>query len=149
MRTVRKASAGVLSETTAVPEEQISRHIVNPAKKMVIQPRIYDSLTESDTAASTCYFLYQLVIPAGLFSLIPKLYQESKVGGCFKWAVEAAAMFLYAHRTGKVHLLSQARTLYSSALKALNIAISDPFESLRDETFCAILVLNIIDVGAE
>ena len=148
LKTVRKAGAGANSETAAVFEEQTSTHTTNNAKKRVIQPQLYDSLRLSDTAMSTCYFIHQLVIPVGWFSLIPKLYQESKVGGCFKWAIEAASMFLYANRTGKDHLLSRARTLYSAALKALNTAISDPFESLRDETFCAILVLNIIDVGA-
>ena len=145
---MRKVGAGANSKTAAVFEEQTKTNTVDDAKKRVIQPHMYESLRLSDTATSTCHFIHQLVIPVGWFSLIPKLYQESKAGDCFKWAVEAASMFLYANRTGKDHLLSRARTLYSAALKALNTAISDPFESLRDETFCATLVLNIIDVGA-
>ena len=58
-------------------------------------------------------------------------------------------MFLYANRTGKDHLIVHARKLYSFALNATNIAISHPSESLKDETLCAILVLNIIDVGVD
>ena len=148
LKTVRKASAEAVPEAASVFAEQTSIHTVSAARKMVIQPQIYDSLRLSDTVTSTCYFIHQVVIPVGWFSLIPKLYQDSDERGCIKRAVEAASMFLFANRTGKGQLLVWARKLYSSALTATNIAISDPFESLRDETFCAILVLNIIDVGA-
>lgn len=74
---------------------------------------------------------------------------KPEIGRCFKWPVEAASIFLYANRTGKDPLLVRARSLYSLALKATNSTISDPPESLKDETFCAILVLNVIDVGAD
>ena len=143
---MRQANAGAISEAATVPEVQ-STHNLDDARKTVLLPAIHGSLRLSDTVTSTCYFIHQLVIPVGWFALIPKLYQDSEEGGCFKSAVEAASTFLYANRTGKDHFFARARSMYSSALTATNIAISDPFESLRDETFCAILVLNIIDVS--
>ncbi len=147
MKTVRKANARAFYEDNTIFKEQRSNNALNATKEIMIWLPINGPLRLPDTMTSTCYFMYQIVIPVGWFPLIPKLYQESRPGGCLKWAVDAASMFLYANRTGKNQLLVQARDLYSSALKATNIAISSPFESLKDETFCAILVLNIIDVS--
>ncbi len=147
LKTVRKARAGACFEGAAVLEEQTSTHALNATKQTVFSLPICGSLSLSDTVTSTCYFIHQLVIPVGWYPLIPKLYQESAPGGCLKWAVDAASMFLYANRFGKNQLLVRARILYSSALNATNVAISDPFERLEDETICAILVLNIINVS--
>ena len=138
-----KASVRSVFEAVAVFEEQ-STDIL---KKRPISPLNLCPLTLSDTITSICYFMHQMVIPVGWFPLLPKLYQQSERGGCLKWAVDTASMFLYANRTGNDQLLVRARTLYSSALNATNIAISNPLERLKDETFCAIPVLNIIDVS--
>ena len=146
LKTMRKASVGVIFENTAVSEEHTSPHDLNVTVQKMSSPPVYGSLRLSDAVTSTYYFMHQLVIPVGWYPLIPKFYQESGPEGCLKWAVDAASMFLYANRTGEDHLLIQARTLYSSALNAINITISDPVERLRDETLCAILILNIIDV---
>ena len=149
VKTVRKASAGSFSEDPAALDKQTSTDTLNDAKKRLFSLPVPSSLRLSDTVISTCYFMHQLVIPVGWFPLIPQLYQVSESGGCLKWAVDAASMFLYANRTGNDQLVVPARTLYSSALNATNIAISDPVERLKDETFCAILILNIIDVNID
>ena len=147
VRAVHEASAGAFVGAAAVIEERTSADNSNAAENRVDFLPIHSPLRLSDTITSTYYFMHQVVIPVGWFPLIPQLYQESGPGGCLKWAVDAASMFLFANRTGKDQLLVQARNLYSLALNAINLAISDPFERLKDETFCAILILNIIDVS--
>ena len=124
-------------------------HEENAARPRVNVLPLQGPLRLSDTMVSTCYFMHQLVLPVGWFPLIPKLYQECELGGCFKLAVDAASLFLFANLTGDDQLLVQARTCYGLALNATNYAISDPSKRLRDETFCAILILNIIDVSID
>lgn len=142
-----KAVSRVFFEGISVHEEQRNEPVSYAAEQSLPPPPIRDSLGLSDTFTSTCYFMHQLVISVGWFALIPKLYEASGPGECLKRAVDAASMFLYANRTGKVQLSLQARHLYSFALSATTTAISDPMERLRDETLCAILILSITDVS--
>lgn len=125
---------------------ELKTHRMNTARQKSLELPIQGSLRLSETLLSTCYFMRQMVLPVGWFPLIPKFYQEFGQEGCFRWAVDAASLFLFGNRNGDDQLLVRARTLYGMALHATNVAISDPIESLRDETFCAILILNIIDV---
>ena len=147
VRIARKTNAGTFFEDTSVRGEQINirnEHGPTPRDSTL---SLQGSLRLSNAMISTCYFMHQFVLPVGWFPLIPKFYQENGQGECFKWAVDAASLFLFANRNGDHQMLLQARTLYSSALTATNTAISDPSERLKDETFCAILILNIIDVS--
>ena len=146
-KTVRKANAGAFSDVPAVVDVRTNSRSLDAAKQRMVPSSMHHPLSLPDKVRSTCYFMRQLVLPVGWFPLIPKLYQASGPGGCLRWAVEAASMFLFANRIGRGDLLIQARTLYGLALDATNLAISDPLGSLSDETFCAILVLNVIDVS--
>ncbi|KIW70549.1 hypothetical protein PV04_02807 [Phialophora macrospora] len=98
----------------------------------------------------TQYLFDQIVMPETWLSLLPPLYSHSRDNGALRCSIHAASLFLMANQSGDHTAMARARRSYGRCLSLLNIDLGHHAEKLKDETFCTILVLHLInDIAGE
>jgi len=81
---------------------------------------------------------------------IPALKKEDSLVSMkspFGSALSAVAMALLANRQHNGDLLPRAGTLYTKALRRVNMALRDPKEALEDHTLAAVIILGHFEAG--
>lgn len=94
------------------------------------------------------FFFDQIVCPnIGWYAYLPPLYLNYARPSYLTNAVHSAALFVLANQQrDQSTLMTQARLTYSSAVTAVNFALGNDSERLRDEVLCTVLILNFIEV---
>jgi hypothetical protein len=95
----------------------------------------------------TQYLFDQIVMSETWLSLLPPLYSHSRDKSALRYSIHAASLFLMANQTGDHTAMARARQSYGRSLSLLNLDLGDHTEKLKDETFCTILVLHLINVS--
>ena len=104
-----------------------------------LSPPLYDVL-------ETFFFGQIVCSDAGWSAHLRPLYLNHARPGYLDSSVKAAALFALGNQHHDPSMVDQARTTYSDALTALNLALGDEKERLKDEVLCTVLVLNLIEV---
>ena len=89
---------------------------------------------------------------AGFYHFLQEMYEEQNLAAGRGQAVHlvtatrAVACAAFANRTNATALTMQARRYYGRALAAVQVALNDPIEALRDESLTAVTLLSLYEV---
>lgn len=103
---------------------------------------------------ATCYLLADYVLVSdspggrrGYFKFAYKILTRSeRPSKCLLSAFKAVSFVALASRPGASHLVIEAESDYSKALREVNRAIQDPKQVKRDDTLAAVLLLAFYEV---
>ena len=96
---------------------------------------------------SLSLFFNQYVSPGddeipGMNDFLPLFYQQAPPFSCLKLCVAATAYASLANQSNSTAIGNKTWEAYGTALSSVNIALADSIESLKDETLCALFILD-------
>lgn len=120
----------------------------------VIHKDFITSLVTPTEQQATCYLLSDYVLISdspggrrGYFKFAYKmLTRPTKPARCLLSAFKAVSFVALASRPGAGHLVIEAESHYSKALREVTRAIQDPVQVQRDDTLAAVLLLAFYEV---
>jgi hypothetical protein len=77
---------------------------------------------------------------------LPDLYSETSDGSCLNMATHAVAMAYISNTSGAFTKTYEHVQTYGRALRATNVALRDPLESVKDSTIIAVWLLGVHEV---
>jgi len=103
-----------------------------------------------DSEQSLSLFFHQYVglsdgVTPGMNAFLPLFYQQAQPDSCLKHCVAATAYASLANQSKSTATSRKAWESYGKALLSVNAALSDPVESLTDETLSALFVLGMFE----
>jgi len=138
MRTLRESCAPA-KDATMLPLSPLS------SPKMPSISRIQLDIPCSEQSLSL--FFHQYVCQGddetpGMNDFLPLFYQQVQPDSCLKHCVTATAYASLANQSKSTAIGQRAWESYGKALSAVNAALADPVESLKDETLSALFILD-------
>jgi len=81
----------------------------------------------------------------GFLHFLPELAKESSADSCLATTLTAISYASFAHQRHHSSLVARSRLSYGHALRAVNRALQDPAEAIKDSTLTSILMLQMYE----
>lgn len=155
----RTSKAGKVTAAVHTPQETSTSQgsIVEPSttlppspSSLMKDPAISEEKLDIPCAEqSLSLFFYQYVYEGrdgpGFNGFLPLYYEQAQPNSCLKHCVTATAFASLANQSNSAAISRLAVKYYGEALASVNAALSDPVESLKDETLAALFILGMFE----
>ena len=91
------------------------------------------------------YVIDESVVSSAFFTNLPELVVKASAGSAIPNVISAVGMATFSYAKRAPNLVRRASQMYYTALRTINVAMTDPMAILSDDTLVVVLMMTLYE----